>query len=93
MKVGDMMSGKDEEGDMGGGEREERADWGTGKPRTFPLSSHLWLPSQFPIIRLYVYILPSHPNKQFNHTSFKYCFGVSKAGYCDIYLDRPKTRR
>lgn len=59
MKMGEIMSGKSEEGDMGGGrgegerEREDHEGWGTGKPRTFPLKVTLQVTftiSYYPII-------------------------------------------
>lgn len=63
MKVGEVMSGKSEEGDMGRGregrgeerEREDHKGWGTGKPRTFPLKVTLQVTftiSYYPIIHL-----------------------------------------
>ena len=61
-----------------------------GNLERFLSKSHFRLPSQFPIIRLYTHVLPSHTKKRFDNTSFKYCFGVSKAGYCDSYLNRPR---
>lgn len=35
---------------------------------------------------------PLIQKKQLDNTSFRYCFGVWKAGYCDIYLNRPISR-
>jgi hypothetical protein len=84
-------------------EGEKREIWGRGERKRiikvgglgslerFLSKSYFRLPSQFPIIRLHTYVLPSHPKKQFDNTSFKYCFGVSKAGYWDIYLRARKV--
>lgn len=81
------------EGGRGEGKRERERIikvGGLGNLEPFLSKSHFRLPSQFPIIRLSTYVLPSHLKKRFDNTSFKYCFGVSKAGYCDICLNRPR---